>query len=167
MMPNRPEADLAVGADGGGVVSGGVDHQAAVAAVDDQVPRESADSVGAQPAAVHRRVDIDVDAGVPIIGLLLGAPLDRADDAIMVLDHEGVSVGVGEVGSHFRGQVVAAAPALAHLRRGADIGQRRDVGSLGRPQGSRFTDESRLHPRPESNPVRIAAQLTRDTRLGG
>ena len=54
----------------GVVVGGGVDHQAVVADVVDQVAGQGADGVGAQATAVHRRIQVDVDTGVPVVRIV-------------------------------------------------------------------------------------------------
>ena len=76
---------------------GGVDGEAVMAVVDDQVPGQRADRVGADAPAVHGRVDVDVDVGVAVVGLLLGVPLDPADDVAVEHDHVGGDVGLVEV----------------------------------------------------------------------
>src|SRR5438132_7682229 len=105
-----PEADLRVRTDGGGVVGGGIDRQPVVAVVVDQVPRQRPDRVGADAPTVHRGVDVDVHASVAVVGLLLGLPLDPADDAAVELDHVRRRVLLPEVLEHGGDHVVAASP---------------------------------------------------------
>ncbi len=94
---DRTETDLRVGANRRRVVGGGVDHEPVVAVVNDQVPSQRTDSIGAQAAAVHCWIDIDVDAGMPVIRLGFGVPLDGADDVAVVLDDEGLDVRLREI----------------------------------------------------------------------
>src|SRR5207248_10668435 len=54
------EADLGVRTDRGGVVGGGIDREAVVAVVVDQVPRQRPDRVGTDAAPVHGGIDVDV-----------------------------------------------------------------------------------------------------------
>src|SRR5690606_7383003 len=87
-------------------------------------------------------VEEDVDPGVPVVGLLLGVPLDRAGDPVLVQDGEVPQVRVLEVGGDLGGEVVAAPPVLAHLRGGADLGEHGDVALLG---GTQRDDTSGEH----------------------
>ena len=68
------EPDLGVAADGGDVIDGRVDLQPVVAVVDDEVAGQRPDRIAADAAPVDGRVDVDVDAGVAIIRILLGLP---------------------------------------------------------------------------------------------
>lgn len=66
---NRPEADLRIGGDGRGVVGGGVDSEAVVAVLGDEVPGQGADGVGAGAPPVDGGVEVDVDVGVAVVGM--------------------------------------------------------------------------------------------------
>ena len=67
-------------------------------------------------AAVHRGIDIDVDAGVPVVGVVLGVPLDPADDAAVELDDVTRAARFREVFLDRREQVGASAPTFVDLR---------------------------------------------------
>jgi hypothetical protein len=59
----------------------------------------------ADAPTVHRRVDVNVHAGVPVVRLLLGLPLDPADDPAFELDHVGGHARLVEVLLDGRDQV--------------------------------------------------------------
>src|SRR5260370_10122078 len=82
--PDRAKTHFRVAPDGCGVVGGGIDDQAVVAAVSDQVSPERTNRAGAESAAVKRRVQVDVTACVPVIALILPPPLEPAPDAPLV-----------------------------------------------------------------------------------
>ena len=69
-----------------------------------------ADGVGAQPTSVHRRIEVQIDAGVAVDGVFGGLPLDRADDPVRLLDHEQVQLGRRHVVEHLRLEVIGSSP---------------------------------------------------------
>src|SRR5207247_2264551 len=75
-----PEADLLVAADRARVVRGGVDDQPVVAAVLEEVAREQPDRLRSEAAVLEAARQVDVDAGVKVVGIRLLVPLDAAGD---------------------------------------------------------------------------------------
>ena len=73
---DRPEAELRVGRDGASVGGVGIDREAVVALVVDEVASEGADRVEGHAGAVPLRCDRDVDARGAVVLLLLLAALD-------------------------------------------------------------------------------------------
>src|SRR5712671_774899 len=73
--PYWSESDLCVAGDRGCVVGRRIDDQPVVAVVVNEVAGQGANGVGAKSAAVERWIEIDVDACVPGVGLILGVPL--------------------------------------------------------------------------------------------
>src|ERR1700682_2111613 len=65
-------------------------------------------------------MEVEVYAGVEVVGLGFGLPLDCADDSVVVFDDEGVDIGLREVVGHRRCHVVAATPPSMHLFSGPD-----------------------------------------------
>src|SRR5690625_3723986 len=86
--PDRAEAHLLIAPDGGMVVCGGVDHQAVMPAVGDQVGGQRADRIGADTAPVYRRVEEDVDRGVPVVRVPLLGELHHAHYAAAMQHRE-------------------------------------------------------------------------------
>src|SRR5450759_3983745 len=77
---------------------------------------------------------MDVDAGMPVIRFRFGLPLDRADNAAIVLDRESLDVGLCEIVGNSRCHVFTTAPPTVHLWSGADPRQLGDVCCRGRSQ---------------------------------
>jgi hypothetical protein len=113
---DRPEADLLVRADGRDVVGSGVDYEPVVAQIIDEVAGQRTDRVAAQTLARLGRIEVDIDPGVPVHGVVLLIPLDRANHPAVVLDREGP----GQVVGHRRGEVRLLAPPATYLSGGAD-----------------------------------------------
>ena len=79
---DRLEADLGVRPDRRFVVGGRVNRQALVTVVAEQVAAQRPDGVGADAPALHRRIDIDVDRRMAVVGVILrrpGATITGAD----------------------------------------------------------------------------------------
>jgi len=131
---DRFETDLCVAADGGGVVGCGVDHEPVMAAIHDEVPGKRAHGVGAESVAVHSGIDVDVDAGMEVVGLRFSLPLDRADDFVFVLDDLGLDVGLGKVVGYRLRHVLATTPPSMHLFGGPDSRQLWHIRLGGRTQ---------------------------------
>jgi len=104
---------------------------AVVAVVVYEVAGQGANCVGAKSSAMERWIEIDVDAGVPVVGLILGVPLDRAGDLVLVLDDEGLGPSFLEVLFDGRRQVLPASPPAKNLRRRSDPHELGDI-RLGR-----------------------------------
>ncbi len=51
--------------------------------VEDQVTGQGPDRVGAEATPVDHRIDVDVDAGVPVVRIGLLAPLHRARPPVL------------------------------------------------------------------------------------
>src|SRR3954463_13454692 len=84
----RPEADPLVGPDRGAVVHGRVDRQPMVAARVDEVRRQHRDRLRAQSLPLVPLAEIEVDARVPVVALVLLVELDRPGDLSADLDDE-------------------------------------------------------------------------------
>src|SRR5438477_8032006 len=100
----------------------------------EQMAADGADGVGADAPALYRRVDVDVEAGVAVIGLLLRRPLDPSDDPAVDVDHGAGGAEFVEVALYRRHHVVAAPPPLVDLGSTADPGQLGNVVGGGRSQ---------------------------------
>ena len=61
---DRAESDLLVGADGRDVIGGGIDRDAVMAAVVDEVSHDPADRLGAEAATVVGGIEEQVDTRV-------------------------------------------------------------------------------------------------------
>ena len=134
VVPHHPywsESDLRVAGNSGCVVGRGIDDQPVVAVVVYEVAGQGANCVGAKSSAMERWIEIDVDAGVPVVGLILGVPLDRAGDLVLVLDDEGLGPSFLEVLFDGRRQVLPASPPAKNLRRRSDPHELGDI-RLGR-----------------------------------
>src|SRR6185295_5848862 len=81
-----PEAHLLVGPDGACVGGRGIDRQSVVAALVEQPPRDRPNGIGAEAATLERRRQEDVDAGVPVVRVVLLARLDAAGERPIYLD---------------------------------------------------------------------------------
>src|SRR5437588_577340 len=92
-------------------------------------------TIGTGRVGLSSRIDIEVDAGVPVIGIVLGRPLDPAGSAVVDLDHVAGGALLGEVARHCRDEIVTAAPAFVHLGCATDRRERRNVARRGRTQG--------------------------------
>ena len=79
MTPTGSEAHRRVAADRRDVVGRGVDDEAMVPPLVHEVPRERPYGVAPQAPAVHRRVEEEVDARVPVLRRGLLAVLDQPD----------------------------------------------------------------------------------------
>ena len=106
---------------------------AVVALVEEEVTGERADGVGADPPAVHRGIDEDVDARMAVVGVA------SACDWIQPTVRPSTSItyrhaGLVEVFLDRGDQVVAAPPPLVDLGRRADPDQLPDVVPGPRPQ---------------------------------
>ena len=79
---------------------------------------------------MQRCVEVDVDARVPIVRILLGLPLNPTDDALLELDHVGHDPRLVEVFLDRRSEIVPTSPVLvylgclAELREGWDVSPR-------------------------------------------
>ena len=119
------EADLLVGADGGGVVGRRVDRQPVVAALVDEVVRHRPDGVGAQPLPLHLLRQEEVDARTPVHRILLLVVLDQADHLAVELDRERHDSFV---------EAARLAPARDHRRLSLDLLHARQIRVVERPQ---------------------------------
>lgn len=70
-----------VAADGGGVVEGRIDGDPVVPAIVGEVVDQGLDRVRPDPLPMLRRVDEEVDRGVPVVGVRLLGEVDQSDDA--------------------------------------------------------------------------------------
>ena len=77
---NAAKADLLVAADRRGVVGRGIDRDPVVTPVLDQVTDQAGEGVGADPAAMQRRIEEQIDGRMPVLGLGLLPELDQARD---------------------------------------------------------------------------------------
>ena len=62
--------------------------------------------VGAHAGSVERWIDVEVDAGVTVDGVLGCLPLDGADNPGCLLDHQQVQFGVDQIPEDLGRQVV-------------------------------------------------------------
>ncbi len=117
--PDRPEPDGRVAGDRADVVDRGVDDDAVVPAVVDEVGGDDGDDLAAQPAAVDRGVEEDVDPRVPVHRVLLLGVLDEPPDGVPAAADED-----GE--AHARRVVAERPPGLGLAPPAAHLGQRPD-----------------------------------------
>ncbi len=98
------------------------------------------------PCPWDRGVDVDVHAGVAVHRIVTVGPLDGADDPPVELDGQHLDVvGLDALQDLGRQVVDVAAPAPVHLRGGADLGQRADIGGDGGAQAHAGPDQH-AHP---------------------
>ena len=98
-----------------------------MAVIVDQVPGHCSYRIRAEPAAVHRGVEVDVDAGVAVVRVVLGRPLDPAHHPAVTLDDIGRRARLLQVLVHGGDQIVAPAPEVMNLRAAPDGRQCGDV----------------------------------------
>jgi conjugative relaxase-like TrwC/TraI family protein len=91
---DRPEADLLVCPDRGGVVGGGVDRDAVMPTLVDQVVNDASDRLASQPAAVQHRIEEDIDRRMTVPRRELLPVLDHARHGAVELDRQARGVGV-------------------------------------------------------------------------
>src|SRR3984885_13976474 len=104
------EARLLVAADRSRVLSSRVDRDPMVASLLNQMVDRAAEHLGAEPAAVARRVEKQVDRGVAVARLALLLELDQSRD--LTIDLDGPPGGVGVIPGEL---VVGFRPPAANL----------------------------------------------------
>jgi len=72
----------------------GVDHEAVVPAVREEVAGEDANGLGSEPPTALGTGNEDVDAGVSVVGVEVLVVLDQTHDLVVELDHEPPRVAV-------------------------------------------------------------------------
>ena len=143
MIADALEPDLLVAADRALVVRGRVDREPVVAAIADQVARQRPHGVGAEPAAVVRRAEEEVDRRVAELLVVLLEVLDHPRDPVVDDDREDhcAVVLAARLVEHVR--VGEPAPPARHLRVGAELDDPRHVRLRERPQAD--TISAQLH----------------------
>ena len=126
MIPDPLEPDPLVGADRPLVRHRRVDGDPVVAALLEELPGQRADGVGAETLSPTGGGHEDVDAGVPVVGLVLLHGLDEPDHVAALLDDEDhrLLVRAGLVAQVVLGE---PEPPVRDLRLGRDLGQPRSV----------------------------------------
>ena len=88
ITPNRPEADLLVGADRRSIFGSGIDREAVVSSLGDEVPCERSHRVATKTASLGALADEQVDSRVAIVGVIFFVILDQTDQFALELDCE-------------------------------------------------------------------------------
>src|SRR3954454_17041381 len=140
--PHRLEPDGGIRADRAVVRGGGIDGEAVVPALVDEVRDGQPQRLGAQPFALVDGAQRDVEGGVAVLRIGLLVPLEQAGHLPLHLDREDDLLIVREqLLPHPR--LIPAPPPAGDLRLGEDRGERRDVAVLERPQQKALAAEDR------------------------
>src|SRR5262245_39329345 len=105
-----PKASPAKASDRRLVLSLWVDHKAVKAEIVDQVRAQDPHRLESKPAAVHRRIEEEIEAGKSDDRLLFRVPLGEADDPLV--EHDGVVGAAVHIGGEVISRVLPPAPHL-------------------------------------------------------
>jgi len=144
-----PEADLLVAPDRAVVVGCGIDHQAMVPPLEDEVTGQRANRVGSEALILPRGRDPEVDACVPVLRVDLLSELGDPDDQVVERDREDDCVR-GAVRLRPEILLVEIRPPPGECGLAPDPDERRDVGVGKRPQHDSVATQ--LHPEVISRP---------------
>jgi hypothetical protein len=142
--PNGLEAHFRVAADRGRVRDCGIDLEASMSVRVDEVAEQCPKGVRTDAASVDGGRQVDVDVREPVVGLLLGRPLDPSDGLVVLDNHEGMTSLLGEVFLDRREEIGSSAPVLEDFGRLPDLHQGWDIAAGGSPQPYERTGESNI-----------------------